>query len=99
MQNDHYQMSEYEGKQRPHDEEVPEPGPVESSHQPRQPGKLYRLPDGEAGNYRQGPEPDRGGVSVLLQWVVGFVLGRLGTKEKVMSHHRPYPGKIAVGKQ
>src|SRR5438046_10228330 len=92
-------MSEDEADGRPHYKEMPDPRIVKAAHQPGQPGKLNRLPDREAGEYRQNSENDRSGVCMLLKRVIGLALDRLGTKEKIMLHHRPHAGQVARRKQ
>src|SRR5271170_7595769 len=47
VQDDHHQVAEHEGQNRPHDQEMPQPRPMETTHHPRQPGKLHWFPYGD----------------------------------------------------
>src|SRR5271155_6121736 len=43
VQDNHHEVAEDEGKDCPHDQEMPQPRPMEATHHPRQPGKLHLL--------------------------------------------------------
>src|SRR5580765_4442934 len=63
---------------------------MEAAHHPRQPRKLHWLPNREARQHREHSQPNRGGVRVLLQRVVGFLGLGFVAEEKVVPHYRPY---------
>src|SRR6516225_6685434 len=94
MKHHHHQMSKHERQHRPHNQEMPQPRQVEASHQPRQPRELHGLPNGNASQYRQHPQPNRGGVGMLLQRVVGFFGFWFAAEEKVVGHHWPYTRNV-----
>src|SRR6266536_2412398 len=99
MQHHHEQMAEYECQQRPHDYKMPQAGIMKTTHHPRQPGKLHRLPDSNARKDRQHAQHKCGSVSVLLQRIVSFFYRRLGAEEKIVAHHRPHAMNVARRKQ
>src|ERR1700730_5936317 len=72
---------------------------MESSHQPRQPGKLHWLPNGQTGQHREHAQDDHGRVSMLLKGVVGPVNRGLWPEEKIMFHHRPHSRDVARREQ
>src|SRR5580700_3795830 len=72
---------------------------METTHHPRQPGELHRFPHRETGCHRQHPECYDGGVSMLLQGIVGFSDWWLGCKEEVVAYHGPHSGNIPRCKQ
>src|ERR1700733_16332028 len=99
MQDHHHQMSENKRQHRPHDQEMPDARQMEPAQYPRQPGKLHRLPDCEACQHRKLSQPNRRGVRMLLERVIGFSYGRLGTEEEVVAHHRPYSREVPTYKE
>src|SRR5437764_3588064 len=78
---------------------MPQPRVMETTHHPRQPRKLYRLPNRDPSERRESAKHKRRSVSVLLQRIVGLFCHRLGTEEKVVAHHRPNPWNITRRKQ
>src|SRR5271166_25027 len=99
MQNHHHQMSQDETQNRPHHREVPDPCIVKPSHHPRQPGKLDRLPYAQTSDHRKHSQPDRRGVSLFLQRVVGFAQRGLRPEKEIVLHHRPHSGNVAMSEQ
>src|ERR1700678_1261842 len=93
MQYDHHKMSQHEK------ENCPDARVMKSSHHPGKPGELNRLPDGEASEYGENAKNDRGGIGLLLQWVIYLAGRRFGTEQEIMLHHRPNAGNVARRKQ
>src|ERR1700757_2866674 len=92
-------MTKDESQHHPHHKEVPEPCPMETTHQPSEPGELHRFPDGKSCQHRKDTQHDHSGVGLFLQGVVWLVLLRLWTKEEVMLHHRPNAWNVAPREQ
>src|SRR5215831_116458 len=72
---------------------------MESAHEPCQPGKLHRLPDGEARKHGENSESNHRRIRVLLQRVVSLPRRRLRTEEEIVPHHRPDAEHITWNKK
>src|ERR1700677_5203168 len=99
MQYDHHKMSQHEKENCPHYREVPEARVMNSPHHPVKPGELNRLPDGEASEYGENAKNDRGGIGLLLQWVIYLAGRRFGTEQEIMLLDWPNASDSARRKQ
>src|SRR4051794_31004094 len=99
MQHHHDEMSEKKEKNRPHHREMPDPGPVKTTHDPCQPGKLYWFPHCKSGQDRQNPQAEHRRVRQLLKRVVGLAGNWFRSKEKIVMRHGPDSANIARHEQ